>query len=301
MSRWFRFYDDAINDPKILRLSDEAFRGWVALLCVASKSRGVLPSMEDLAFYLRIKPQKVALLIAELVAAGLLDKTDNSYAPHNWAGRQYVSDSTERVKRHREKRAAAGLAPQWQPSKELRQSVYARDDHQCVYCGSVDDLTIDHKTPELRGGTHDFENLHTACRPCNASKRDLTHEEFVARSVTSNASCNADSNADVTPLKRPQSTESEQSRAEQSAAPANSRRKPKLQMPDIFPLSEKNRVYAGEKGLGGIEQVFAKFKNYHQSKGSVFASWDAAWRTWVDNEISFKKPRAEDDVYRGVL
>lgn len=184
MTRWFRFYDDVINDPKVLKLSDSAFRGWVSVLCVTSKCGGKLPSAKDLAFYLRSKPQRVAVLLAELDRAGLLDQTEDGYVPHNWGGRQYISDSTERVKRHRAKRAAAGLDPQWQPSKSLRKQIYARDNHECVYCGSADDLTIDHKIPEMRGGTHEVENLHTACRACNASKRDLTHEEFVARRVT---------------------------------------------------------------------------------------------------------------------
>ena len=38
MSRWFRFYDDAINDPKVLKLSDRMHRVWIGLLCIASKN-----------------------------------------------------------------------------------------------------------------------------------------------------------------------------------------------------------------------------------------------------------------------
>lgn len=202
MSRWFRFYDDAVHDPKLLKLSDGTFRMWVMLLCVASKEKGTLPSTEDLGFYLRVKPARVAALIAELVAAGLLDKTGNGFSPHNWAGRQYQSDgSAERVKRHREKRAAAGLQAQWTPPKALRQAVYDRDGHKCVYCGSGERLSLDHKTPEIRGGTHDIENLATACISCNGAKRDMTETEY--RDA-------------VTLLKRPQRTEqnTEQSRAD---------------------------------------------------------------------------------------
>lgn len=199
MNRWFRFYDDAINDPKVVGLSDECYRGWVGLLCVASKHKGILPPVSDLSFYLRMKPQRVAALIAQLVSAKLLDRVGETYEPHNWGGRQYISDSTERVKRHREKRAAAGLARQWQPSKELRKEVYVRDNYECVYCGSPDDLTIDHKVPEFRGGSHDVTNLQTACRSCNASKRDLTHDEFVTRGVTGNVTSAFQ--------ERPQSTE----------------------------------------------------------------------------------------------
>lgn len=32
MSRWFRFYADAVRNPKVARLSDQQFRLWVELL-----------------------------------------------------------------------------------------------------------------------------------------------------------------------------------------------------------------------------------------------------------------------------
>lgn len=103
MSRWFRFYDDAMNDPKLLRLSDAMFRAWVTLLCIASKHEGKLPPTCDVALMLRTKPTTIAMWVTELTAAGLLDNVDGCYAPHNWEGRQYKSDSSnERVKRHRE-------------------------------------------------------------------------------------------------------------------------------------------------------------------------------------------------------
>lgn len=105
MSRWFRFYDDAINDPKILRLSDAMFKAWVTLLCLASKNDGVLPPTTDIALMLRLKVTKVAEWLATLAAAGLIDNNDGVFAPHNWSGRQYKSDvSNERVKRFRERK-----------------------------------------------------------------------------------------------------------------------------------------------------------------------------------------------------
>jgi hypothetical protein len=104
MSRWFRFYDDVINDPKILKLPEESRWHWVALLCIASKNDGALPSTEDVAISLRIKTQAAAATIAALKSAGLLDLVDGRYVPHNWSGRQFKSDvSNERVKRYRER------------------------------------------------------------------------------------------------------------------------------------------------------------------------------------------------------
>ena len=49
--------------------------------------------------------QRAAVLVTELHRAGLLDRDENGFAPHNWAGRQYKSDSsTERVKEHRDRK-----------------------------------------------------------------------------------------------------------------------------------------------------------------------------------------------------
>ncbi|WP_461314570.1 hypothetical protein [Bradyrhizobium embrapense] len=94
-----------INDPKVMRLSEAMRWHWVSLLCVASKHDGTLPPAQEMAFLLRSTPQRVAAIVAELVAAGLLDALEGgTFAPHNWEGRQYKSDSsTKRVQKHRDK------------------------------------------------------------------------------------------------------------------------------------------------------------------------------------------------------
>jgi hypothetical protein len=76
MSRWFRFYDDDLNNPKQLRLSDRMHRVWIGLLCVASKHDGKLPSMEDCALMLRLPPERMAEALASLIGAGLLDRDE---------------------------------------------------------------------------------------------------------------------------------------------------------------------------------------------------------------------------------
>jgi len=205
--RWLRLYDDVINDPKVLRLPEATRWHWVAVLCVASKHDGALPPLDELAFYLRTTPAKATVILNTLVKGGLLDKTEVGFAPHNWSGRQYKSDgSAERVKRHREKRAAAGLQSQWTPPKALRQAVYDRDGHKCVYCGSSTQLSLDHCTPEIRGGTHDIDNLATACLSCNGAKRDMTETEY---------------RVSVTLLKRPQNTEADNRTEQISEAKAS--------------------------------------------------------------------------------
>ncbi len=41
----------------------------------------------------------------------------------------------------------------------------------CYYCGSVDNLAVDHLIPRIQGGADDADNLIWACRSCNSSKR----------------------------------------------------------------------------------------------------------------------------------
>jgi 5-methylcytosine-specific restriction endonuclease McrA len=56
-------------------------------------------------------------------------------------------------------------------SKTTRAAVFQADNHECVYCGRRDALSIEHLTPQSRGGTHEYENLATACLPCNRRRQ----------------------------------------------------------------------------------------------------------------------------------
>ena len=103
MTRWFRLYDDVLNDPKVQRLSGESFKFWINMLCIASKNGGVLPSIEDMAFALRVSNDFCTSLIDDLKTCGLIDGSKR-LVPHGWEKRQYKSDtSTDRVKRFRER------------------------------------------------------------------------------------------------------------------------------------------------------------------------------------------------------
>ena len=96
MSRWFRFYDDVVGDPKAQMLSDNLFRSWVNLLCIASKNGGSLPDLAAVAYYLRMNEAKAAETLTRLCKAGLLDKHENTFAPHNWNGRQFKTDADDK-------------------------------------------------------------------------------------------------------------------------------------------------------------------------------------------------------------
>lgn len=109
MSRWFRFHDQALNDPKVQTLDGDTFKAWVNLLCLASQNDGRLPPESDIAFALRMDINGCRTVLERLLNGGLIDRLNGGrdgwhYAPHGWSQRQYKSDtSSERVKRYRQR------------------------------------------------------------------------------------------------------------------------------------------------------------------------------------------------------
>ena len=111
MSHWFRVHDDLVDDAKIQRLEPPLFKALINLWCLASANDGVFPSIDVIAFKLRMKPEKALRVLNQLRAAGLVDDDEKGARPHNWDQRQFKSDvSTVRVKRFRERRGNVSTA-----------------------------------------------------------------------------------------------------------------------------------------------------------------------------------------------
>jgi len=69
------------------------------------------------------------------------------------------------------------------PIKEVqftRQSIFQRDNYICQYCGKKfkkDELEKEHVFPKSRGGKNTWDNIVSACSPCNARKANRTPQE----------------------------------------------------------------------------------------------------------------------------
>ncbi len=62
--------------------------------------------------------------------------------------------------------------------KLTRFEVFNRDHYTCQYCGQqTQHLTLDHIIPRYRGGQHTWENIVSACIPCNHHKAGRTPKE----------------------------------------------------------------------------------------------------------------------------
>jgi hypothetical protein len=154
---WFRFYNDAINDPKVLRLSDKMFRAWVGLLCAASKSDGIIQK-EDIAILLRVSERGAKSIIDDLIDRNLLEDRGDVVTPHNWFARQYKSDvadptAAERQKRYRKSRNADRNADRnatvtvtaTRTDTETEQKIDSGEVHKdflAVCCTDTDDPTL---------------------------------------------------------------------------------------------------------------------------------------------------------------
>jgi len=65
------------------------------------------------------------------------------------------------------------------PQRKLtRLEIFHRDQFACQYCGKqTNQLTLDHIIPRYRGGEHLWENVVSACIPCNRRKAGRTPSE----------------------------------------------------------------------------------------------------------------------------
>jgi len=59
--------------------------------------------------------------------------------------------------------------------------IFLKSINYCVYCGSDENLVIDHIFPRNKGGSNNLDNLTRACNKCNLYKSDFTIEEFLNR------------------------------------------------------------------------------------------------------------------------
>ena len=103
MGRWFRFYENTFDNPKVLLLSDREFRLWVRLLCLASENDGLIPPLAAVKARLNARLDHLKSGLNRLIEVGLIVPSPHGFEPHNWRKFQYKSDTS--APRMREKRA----------------------------------------------------------------------------------------------------------------------------------------------------------------------------------------------------
>jgi len=103
---WFRMYAEFANDPKVQMLSEVNQRRFVMLLCFRCSNDDETFQDEHVTFQLRISNDEWNKTREILLANNLINEHN---IPRGWNKRQFLSDSsTERVKKHREKKKREG-------------------------------------------------------------------------------------------------------------------------------------------------------------------------------------------------
>lgn len=70
------------------------------------------------------------------------------------------------------------MVPRLRQMPLSRRRLFERDSFTCQYCGEKPSkLTVEHIIPRSQGGKNVWQNVTTACTPCNAYKRDRTPEQ----------------------------------------------------------------------------------------------------------------------------
>lgn len=114
----------------------------------------------------------------EKVAESARKKYEGNKEKYAERSRKYYEGNKERYaestrKRRARKAKAAGT--------HTADQVKARFDYygsKCIYCGSDENLQIEHRIPLARGGSDWSANLAPACKSCNCSKGTKTETEF---------------------------------------------------------------------------------------------------------------------------
>lgn len=149
---WFRLEGRGAFHHKVVAAGDEAYGAWVRAGQVASLSAcGGRISFED-----AIKVARVSVW-RKLCKVGLAERESEGY--------RLIIDGI----------GVIVLPESWDRSDVP--AVRKRDGDACRYCGSGEDLTIDHVIPRVQGGPDRAHNLVVACRVCNSRKNGRTPEQ----------------------------------------------------------------------------------------------------------------------------
>jgi len=84
----------------------------------------------------------------------------------------------------------------------------------------------------------------------------------------------------------------------QQAAPRKAKSPPKQVLrpwPEDFTLTPELIKFAAERGFSAAatQRMWERFRDRNQALGKEYASWPAAWRTWVNNQIEYKQRDAQ--------
>ncbi len=109
--QWIKLYDEILEDPKMGRLSDGAYRFCINLFLLASRQEardGSLPDLCDIAWILRLDEKTAASHLGELVKGGIVTHEGEKVTVTKFSDRQGKTETAERMKQYRDRKRKTG-------------------------------------------------------------------------------------------------------------------------------------------------------------------------------------------------
>jgi hypothetical protein len=143
---WIKLYHEVLDDPKMARLPDRLYRRCIEVFLLAGKAGddGSLPSLDDMAWHLRLDQAELSQDLEALSALGIVTQDERGWFVTNFAKRQDAAPGAERAARYRKTKRQAQYHGNEVRNEQRNESV--------TKCDVEPDTEIETKTPAIAGG-----------------------------------------------------------------------------------------------------------------------------------------------------
>jgi hypothetical protein len=271
---WVRLDDGFFDHPKVLKAGDNAAHLYVCGLtyCARHLTDGFIPLAAIPRLTSLPKPEQLA---HRLVDARLWEPVDDGYRVHDYGHYQPSADEvSNRREAILEKRRAAGIVSGLARRNKARAQGEQNMNTSRTKCSP--DCSPDVQHVFVQTGTHVQQKANPVPVPIN------TKHPFDP------------------PLGGQSNTLGDSGGALELSSPEPTRRaKRACALPDGFAITDKHREFAASQGVDDLESELAKFRDHHVARGTLSKDWDASFRTWLRNALTFSRPRLIAHPKRG--
>jgi len=102
---WIKLYHEILDDPKMGQLTDRLYKRTIQLFLLAGDydKEGMLPTLADMAWRLRVNQDELETELVELSRKGIITIDSETFLVTNFMIRQMAMSNSERARRWREK------------------------------------------------------------------------------------------------------------------------------------------------------------------------------------------------------
>jgi predicted phage replisome organizer len=201
--KWVKLYIDMFDNRKIKMMKNmpegkSILLIWIQLIVLAGQindsgaiyfTREIPYTDEMLAIAFEEKLEVVRMALNLFKKFDMIDIVEDVIYLSNWSKYQSLDNlekqkelNSKRVKEYRQRLSLIGGTAYQKHFSTLM----LRDEAKCVYCGSEEELVIDHLIPIIQGGDNNIDNLVMCCKKCNSGKSGRLVEEAKYKIINQN-------------------------------------------------------------------------------------------------------------------